>query len=257
MQGSSASAVESIERATIAAVAPPQVQELGGWLLPFDHGTVGRARSAVPITHSEPDPRLIPEIESRYAAHDLPAQFRVPDVESFRAFRVALVARGYTESRPTLVQTAESAQTARCSLSPQASVQIDAFADDAWAAVFLGEGFDPVDGASRVATLRRAEGSLFASIRHEGRAVAAGVLALGHGWASVHGMRTAATHRRRGFALQVLTALAALATERGYESMVLQVEGGNVAAQGLYAHCGFRTAWRYSYWEIPRVGASV
>jgi hypothetical protein len=38
--------VEAIERATVAAVSPEAVEELDGWLLAFDTGTVGRAKSA-------------------------------------------------------------------------------------------------------------------------------------------------------------------------------------------------------------------
>ena len=44
--------IESIERATVAAVAPERLDEQPGWLLPMDSGTVGRARSAVPLHHA-------------------------------------------------------------------------------------------------------------------------------------------------------------------------------------------------------------
>ena len=40
--------VEAMERATVEAVAPPEVLEIGGWLVPLDATTVGRAKSAVP-----------------------------------------------------------------------------------------------------------------------------------------------------------------------------------------------------------------
>ena len=43
--------IANIERATLAAVSPQAVEELPGWLLPFDTSTVGRAISAVPLTH--------------------------------------------------------------------------------------------------------------------------------------------------------------------------------------------------------------
>ncbi|MES2632035.1 MAG: GNAT family N-acetyltransferase [Pseudomonadota bacterium] len=253
----SAPDVEAIERATVAAVAPPRVEELDGWLLAFDDGTVGRARSAVPLDHARADASLIPAIEERYTAHGSPPIFRVPAVASYASFRSALADRGYAESKPTLVQIGSSGEVASCAPAGLPPVEISAFADDEWASVFLGEGFDPVDGASRVATLRRAQGSLFARLRHDNQTVAAGVLALGHGWASVHGIRTAATHRGRGFALRVLSTLASTAAGRGYEPMVLQVEAGNAVAQRLYARCGFRTAWRYSYWERPTQMPSI
>ena len=50
-----AKAVASIEQATLAAVAPDTVEAREGWLLPVDHGTVGRARSAV-LLHTDARP---------------------------------------------------------------------------------------------------------------------------------------------------------------------------------------------------------
>jgi len=41
--------VESIERATLAAVAPAEVAEFDGWLVALDPGTIRRAASAVPL----------------------------------------------------------------------------------------------------------------------------------------------------------------------------------------------------------------
>ena len=35
--------IANIERATITAVSPYAVEELPGWLLPFNTGTIGRA----------------------------------------------------------------------------------------------------------------------------------------------------------------------------------------------------------------------
>jgi len=43
--------VEAIERATVQAVSPDARVEIPGWILPFDAGTVGRAKSAVPLVH--------------------------------------------------------------------------------------------------------------------------------------------------------------------------------------------------------------
>jgi len=117
--------------------------------------------------------------------------------------------------------------------------------------VFLGEGFDPVEGASRVKTLSRAPGSLFASVREDGRTVAAGAAAFGHGWASVHGMRTAQDRRGRGLAGRILAALAQEALKRGHDRIFLQVQADNPAAQALYRRAGFTLAWSYDYWSRP------
>jgi N-acetylglutamate synthase len=125
--------------------------------------------------------------------------------------------------------------------------------DAAWAALFLGDGFNPVDGASRVKHLSRADGTVFATLRENGVALAAGAGSYSHGWASVHGMRTAAGQRGRGLAGCVLAALAQVALQRGIQRVFLQVEEGNAAAQALYQRAGFQTAWRYQYWRLPTV----
>src|SRR5688572_17123458 len=55
--------VESIERATLAAMPPSASEEHEGWLLAFDPGTVGRAHSAVPLRHEAPEIQRVAAIE--------------------------------------------------------------------------------------------------------------------------------------------------------------------------------------------------
>jgi GNAT superfamily N-acetyltransferase len=240
--------VADLERAIVAAVAPAAVEEMRGWILAFDRGTVSRARSAAPLSHETGDADVVDSICEAYAAHRLPPMFRVARMPSLAAVEARLARSGLQAQQPTDVQLAQASRIAR--MAPHPGVRIDTKADDAWAGVFLGEGFDPVDGASRVRTLTRAPGSLFASIREEdGTVVAAGVLSLAGGWAGIHGMRTALSHRGRGLATRVLAALAQAALERGYPRIMLQVERANEAAQSVYARCGFRRAWTYAYWR--------
>jgi len=73
--------------------------------------------------------------------------------------------------------------------------------------------------------------------------------AFSHGWASVHGMRTAKARRGEGIAGRILSAFAGIAAERGVSRMFLQVEAHNPAAISLYRRAGFATAWSYAYWE--------
>jgi ribosomal protein S18 acetylase RimI-like enzyme len=241
--------IEAIERATVAAVSPQAQEEIPGWLLPFDTGTVGRARSAVPLAHVAPDAAMLDDIEARYAARALPVMWRLPDIPAFDAFSKALHARGYAAGKPTHVQTAPVASV--MSVSPGPFAQTATRPDANWAAVFVGEGFDPVDGASRVATLSRAPDALFASIREGDETVAAGMGGFSHGWASVHGMRTAQHCRGRGLAGRVLATVAQAAQSRGIERIFLQVEASNASALALYRRAGFETAWTYSYWKKP------
>ncbi|HSI54131.1 MAG TPA: GNAT family N-acetyltransferase [Ramlibacter sp.] len=239
--------IEAIERATVAAVSPQAQEELPGWLLPFDSGTVSRAKSAVPLSHGPCDPALLDEIEARYAAHAVLPIVRIPGFASFDPWRELLAQRGYAPGKPTCVETAATRDVLRVSDAGRADTAPRP--DAAWGSVFLGEGFDPVDGASRVATLSRAPGALFASIREGDAAVAAGMAAFSHGWASVHGMRTAQHCRGRGLAGRVLSTLAQAALAREHENMFLQVEAENTSARALYRRAGFRTAWTYVYWK--------
>ncbi|MEO8022086.1 GNAT family N-acetyltransferase [Polaromonas sp.] len=240
--------VASIERATLAAVAPETQEEREGWLLPVDRGTVGRAKSAVPLQHTSADLGVIGRIEAHYAALGLPAVFRLATVPCFEGLRQELRRRGYSADKPTLVQVGTVSVMREVSSQPPAGTA-DA-PDAAWTALFLGEGFDPVDGASRVRTLSRAPDSVYASVCEQGQVLAVGVAAFGHGWASVHGMRTVPGCRGQGLAGRVLAGLADAALQRRTERVFLQVEAGNTAAQALYRRAGCTTAWSYEYWWL-------
>jgi ribosomal protein S18 acetylase RimI-like enzyme len=246
--------VEAIERATVATVAPEATDEIDGWLLAFDRGAIGRAKCAVPLRHARYPPSAIAEIEGRYAARGYPPMFRLPDIADFESFVDALRAGGYRDDRHSLVQIAGSADVRRLVADPQ--VSLAARPDDAWGEVFLGEGFDPVEGASRVKSLSRAPDALYASIADSTRsgiglakAMAVGAVSFAHGWASIHAMRTALAHRRQGLAGRILSALAQAAIDRGYDRIFLQVEENNAGAQSLYARAGFENMWRYAYWQ--------
>ena len=240
--------VEAIERATAAAVSPQALEEVDDWLLAFDSGPVNRARSAVPLRHrSMPNAApLVDRIEARYAAKGLAAQFRLTLSPCFDGLRTELRRRDYHAAQPTLVQLAPVAEVRAVS---DELAEVDAAPDAAWAALFMGEGFYPADGASRVAVLARAPGSLYASVREGGQTVAVGAAAFSHGWVSVHGMRTAPAWRGRGMAGRILAALADAALAQGVARCFLQVEEGNTAAQALYRRAGFVPAWSYEYWR--------
>jgi ribosomal protein S18 acetylase RimI-like enzyme len=241
--------VESIERATAGAVVPEALEELEGWLLAFDSGVVNRAKSAAPLFHQPCDPAIVRRIESRYAAHDKPTMFRLADVPAFDGLRATLTARGYRPDKPTLVQIASTAEVSRVAAAD--GVQRAGAPDAAWIAAFLGEGFDPVDGASRAETLARGADTVFASVREDGVAVGAGAVSFGFGWASIHGMRTAQHRRGERIGARVMAALAQAAHERALPRIFLQVDGHNAPALALYRRAGFVTAWPYAYWRKP------
>ena len=241
--------IEAIERATVAAVSPPAVEELDGWLLPFDEGTVKRARSAVPLHRGEVGDETIDRIEDRYDSRQLVPALRLADDECFGALRAELERRHYVGDSPTCVQIGSVRHMREVAPVGAALAHVDLAPDEAWATLFLGEGFDPVDGAHRVRALSRAKGSLYASVREGRRTVAAGAMAFSHGWASVHGMRTEQSQRGRGLAARVLAGLSEAALARGFERVFLQVDAQNAAAHALYRRAGFSTRWQYRYWQ--------
>lgn len=240
--------VEAIERATLAAVPPQACEEAAGWLLPFDDGTVGRAHSAAPLRHMPVAGDEADRIAQRYRERGLRPVFRIADVAPLQGLQEHLAASGYSGGKPTLVQVAAIPDVIAQG-GGATEVRIRAAADDDWAGVFLGEGFDPVDGASRVAILRRASSSVYAAVADAGQVVAVGSACFSHGWCGIHGMRTAGMHRGRGYASAILAAFAREAQARGVTRAFLQVEEANTAAQSLYARAGFATRWRYRYWQ--------
>ncbi len=241
--------IASLERATLDAVAPPAVAEIDGWLLPFDHSTIGRAKSAVPIRYAHTHARDVAIIESLYAARGLQAAYRVADVPDLASVRSALARRGYQAYQPTLVQVGRLANLRTlCQGTP---ARVSTRPEAAWASVYLAEGFDPVDGAHRIAALSRSQYMVYAWVEEDGQAVAAGAAAFSQGWCSIHGMRTIPAWRGRGLATQILAGLAESASQHPLERVFLQVEEGNSAALALYGRAGFESAWRYHYWRKP------
>jgi len=240
--------VEAIERATLDAVVPDRLEQRPGWLLPMFDGTVGRARSAVPLQHGQADPSHIESILGRYRAQGFAPAFRLPDLPAFDAFRGHLIALGFVQEQPTLTMIGEVAALLKLHTGPGG--ELNSQADAQWMDMFLGPGLDPMDGASRARALSRAENTLFASVREAGRTVASGAAAFGHGWLSVHGMRTHAAYRGQGLARRVLFTMATEAQRRGLTKVFLQVDAGNAAAIALYRRADMVIAWPYSYWRL-------
>jgi GNAT superfamily N-acetyltransferase len=236
--------IEVLERDTVAAVAPPEMLEIGGWLVPLDNGTIGRAKSAVPLTH-DVGPEAIGEIAAAYRDRGLEPGFRIADIRSLEAVRNELARLHFTPRQPTIFKTGVAARLAALSKAP---ANILAAPDAAWGAVFLGEGFDAADGAHRIAALTRSPHAIYGSAGEDGETHAVGVMSFGATWAGIHGMRTAPAHRGKGYASAILAALGRAAQARGFENVFLQVEEANPARR-IYRRAGFTPVWRYHYWR--------
>ncbi|HEY3947586.1 GNAT family N-acetyltransferase [Phenylobacterium sp.] len=237
--------IEALERDVVAAVAPPEMVEIEGWLAPLAAGTIGRAKSAVPLAH-DVDAGALEEIEAAFVSRGLAPGFRIAETPGLAPVREALAARGFTPRQPTVFKTGAVAQLAAFSGT---SARLLTAPDEAWGAVFLGEGFDPVDGAHRVEVLTRSPAAIYGAAG-EGEAIqAVGVMSFGARWAGIHGMRTARAHRGKGHASAILAAFGREAAARGYDRVCLQVEAPNETARSIYRRAGFREIWTYRYWR--------
>jgi len=241
--------IESIERATLDAVAPRLVLPHGDWLVPIDQTTIGRAISAVPLHHgARPETDLF-EIERLFFAHHQKARFRIADVPPLDSFQRLLALHGYHTYQPTLTQTVDLHHLLqRTKTIPGFSVHISRLPTDSWQSVYLSNDFDPVDGAQRVAALSRSSCTTYAWVLSEQIAVAAGTLSMSHQWLGFHGMRTLSEVRGKGIAGLLLAAMAEFGVREGYSKGYLQVDEENMAATKLYRKLGFQTQWRYHYW---------
>ena len=233
-----------MERATVEAVAPPEVLEIGGWLVPLDNGSIGRAKSAVPLRH-DLGPEALDEIADAYRARGLKPAFRVADLPGLDAVRAHLTHREFSAQQPTIFKTGNVSDLEAIS---NYSAQILTQPDEAWAELFLGDGFDRVDGAHRVAALTRSPDAIYAAAGEGGETHAVGVMSFGRGWTGVHGMRTAPAHRGKGYATAILGALGRAAQARGLTRVSLQVEEAN-PARNIYRRAGLSPIWRYHYWR--------
>lgn len=216
--------IADLERATLDAVAPHALEILPGWLLPFDASTIGRAKSAVPLSHQLQDADIVHAIADRYAVHGLAAAFRVADRPALTNLHRELHRMGCQPEQPTVVQVGSAQRMQKVFGKGTANVTPRPTA--VWSDVYLAPGFDPVDGAHRVE-------------------------ALSHQWASIHGLRTVLRCRGQGLAGHILAALAQETIARGLDRVFLQVQEDNTAALALYQRAGFTTAWRYHYWRLP------
>ena len=238
---------EAIERATVAGVAPRILEEDDGWLLAIDDGFIGRANSLTPLREGGDLAARVARAEARYASEGLSPAFRLPGHTTFPELEAVLAGRGYRPEAPVSVQLGEAATVIARVSDPPADVS--EAPDKAWASVFVSDGFDAADGLSRVRSLSRSPGAVYAAVREGDLASAVGVASFGFGWAGIHGMRTARAFRGRGLARRVLSALGQAIHARGYERIYLQVDPDNVPAMALYRRAGFSPAWTYVYWR--------
>ena len=242
-------AARELETLALRAWPARVVEPLGGWRLAFTDGFTRRLNS-VQALDWDADVDLaaaIDRVEAFYAGHGLPARFRLTALSRPAGLDQVLATRGYTVEAPTDVMVADPPLTILP--DPAADVALTDTPSPAWLDLFAaGE-----HAASRRALLdRMAAGTVFGTIRLDGRVVGLGLLVIDGASAGIFAMQVQPPHRRRGLATGLLQAFAAEARRQGAGRLYLQVEQDNPAARALYLRASFRLAYGYHYRQQPR-----
>lgn len=244
-------AIALIEELAANAVPPLVWQELDGWRVRYAGGVTRRANSVLAARHGERlalDER-IDLAEAFYRRRGAVCRFQLCPASAPAGLEAALVARGYTTSPPTLVQTAPIG--ALLAQAAGRAAVAETF-DEGWLAAYaVGEGeTNPAKiGARREMLQRIGPPAGFAAVAEGGRlaAVALGVVERGH--LGIFSVATAPDARGRGYATLALGDLGAWAAGYGATRAYLQVYSPNAPALALYAKLGFSTLYHYWYRE--------
>lgn len=244
-----AALIEAAERATLAALSPSAMDELDGWLIPYEQSVVNRTKSAVPLRHAQVAPALLDEISARYRARGMQPRFRIADVPAHAALQEALSERGLQPVSPTRVELGTLAALTALARADAPAARVLARPDDRWREAFIAAGdHTQEEERSRLSVIERSRDSLFAELREGEHILSMGMAHVGFQLLSLHGIRTLPAARGRGLAGQLLAAVSGAGRARGAERCLLQVEENNHAARALYARAGFSLAWTYRYW---------
>ena len=231
-----------------------------GWVASLARGFTGRANSVVPLDAGALPPKeKIAFFESLYAAHGLPATFKLTTPCRPAGLDDLLAARGYRESRRASVQVlSELPRDADANVVANADANADVGADaiearpepwPAWIeAIVSARALPPGDAATLPAILAAIALPCRYAASLDSRGVAACALGVLEGdWVGLYDITTREDARRRGHAARVVRSITDWARDNGASAAYLQVMVGNAPAQGLYAKLGFREAYQYAY----------
>ena len=240
-------AAAELEPCAIAAWPARDTLEIGGWLLRFTDGYShrGNSVSARAFWGGDLDAQVA-LAEIAYFTRGLSPMFQITPVSQPSGLEEFLIERGYVSEAPTHVMTAELP-----AIKPGGS---DALISDEPSAAFkslvLSGSHSYGDGCERLDVLSRIEATrIFATIGGNGEAAACGMCVVMDGWGGINLMRTQPQLRRKGFGMEILSALARAARDKGATRLYLQVEDGNPAARALYAKAGFKDAYPYRFYR--------
>jgi N-acetylglutamate synthase len=226
---------------------------MDGWVLRFANGYSSRANSASALMKDAVlPPALLERIEALYHAAGLTPCVRVTPV-CHRDVAPMLLSRGWRIKDRSLTMVLDLAKWR--DRTPDLRVSLERAASPAWArGVGAVQAPDKRNADHLLAIVGRIRvPAAFASLRHEGSAVAFGMCAVDRGYAEIGSIVADETLRGRGLGRAVVDALLAFAAGEGATHAFLQVDAGNAAAIGLYRSHGFSDIGPYQTMLAPDV----
>lgn len=240
-----------IEESALNAWPGLQQMVFDGWILRFSQGHTKRANSVNPLYESYLDlESKIAECERQYAAHGLPAIFRLPSITAPPALDGLLAELGYRQVSYTLVQHLD---LAAASLEPVPGVTLHDESLDGWLAAYSRLRGEPVarHGAHRAILAAIPVRCWLVTLRVGDGVVGCGVAVLEHGFVGLFDLFTHPARRGEGYGTALVAALLRRARDHGAATAYLQVEAANAPARHLYEHTfGFETLYDYWY-RVP------
>lgn len=221
---------------------------MDGWVVRAANGYSGRANSASAVRiGARLDDALLREIVCFFRAQGLPPAIRVtplaaPDVaERLAREGWRIVTRSGGMIAEFLPQQADYVGSVLTSV-----------ADQAWCSGVSALQDERKRNAEHlyaiVSRIRREAG--FATVLHEGRTAAFGMVVIDRGMAEIGSIIVDPAARGRGIGRGLVRGLMAHAAEKGGTRFFLQVEACNAVARGLYASLGFEHLYPYAEYRL-------
>lgn len=255
--------VQQLEQRSFNAWPGVRSAVMGDWLLRSSGGYTKRANSANALQPGAMlDAAALQHIEAWYAAQQLPCIFRLSPLAD-AAVDGLLAQRGYAWVEASrMLQRCISAQDGQASPQGAAqqgqpapslprSFQVQHQCSDVWM-----QGCCRANGiavAQQHWHQRIVDGiaapCAYATLAQDGQAVAVawGLAVLERGAVGLYDVVVAPEHRGQGLGRALVQGLVRWAAAQGALRVDLQVRGGNVVAEQLYASLGFVPAYGYHY----------
>lgn len=240
---------EELEASAVAAWPARNVLEMGGWLLRFTDGYSHRGNSVAAVDFANNDLHAqVALAEMAYFTRGLSPMFQITPASKPKELEELLIERGYILEAPSHVMVADFSDIK----GSGRDVRLSSDADAGFKSLVVSGSNSYSDGLERLEIVSRIEAPrIYATIAVEGEVVACGFCTVTKGWAGINLMRTHPAYRRRGYASEIIAALARRARKEGAKGLYLQVEDGNPGARALYAKAGFEFAYAYRYYRAP------